>query len=98
MSPLTLNFLSEEVVAAKKAQLSSVASTWVAPTKTGLEHSAAIADSSAVAIGGGREPDGSGVQRFFEAVGCYDKDVEELATINNAPIMKVSLQAHGAGH
>ena len=44
------------------------------PTETGLEHSAAIADSAAVAIGAGGAPGGAEVKRVFKAVGSFDNE------------------------
>lgn len=90
---------SEEVIAAKEAEVSGVTSTWVPPTETGLEHSSAIADSTAVAIGGGGASGGGGVERVFKAVGSFDKDAEAAAaTGEHAPVLKVSsneAQIHG---
>lgn len=74
VSPEILRMLgaSEEVIAAKEAEIS--ATKWVAPTETGLEHSSALADFKDVAIGkdGGGGKDGSTVQRVFNQVGIYD--------------------------
>lgn len=63
------------------------------PTETGLEHSAAIADSAAVAIGGGGAPDGTEVKRVFKAVGSFDNDDAQAAAaapVGDAPVIKVS--------
>ena len=74
VSPEILRMLgaSEEIIAAKEAELSGT--KWVAPTVTGLEHSSALADFQDVAIGndkgGGKE--GSTVKRIFNQVGTYD--------------------------
>lgn len=74
VSPEILRMLgaSEEVIAAKEAEIS--ATKWVAPTETGLEHSSALADFKDVAIGkdGGGGKDGSSVQRVFNQVGIYE--------------------------
>ncbi|CAM9719376.1 unnamed protein product [Pylaiella littoralis] len=82
VSPEILRMLgaSEEVIAAKEAEVAGVTSTWVPPTETGLEHSAAIADSAAVAIGGGKASGGGGVQRVFKSVGAFDGDKNNVAT------------------
>lgn len=71
--------------------MSGVASAWVAPTETGLEHSAAIADSAAVAIGTGGAPNGTEVNRVFKAVGEFDRDVrrDSYAGLGEAPVIKV---------
>lgn len=70
--------------------MSGVTSTWVPPTETGLEHSAAIADSSAVAIGPGGAAAGGGVERVFKAIGSFDKEiVEGGAAAEDGPVMKV---------
>lgn len=61
--------------------MAGVTSTWVPPTETGLEHSAAIADSAAVAIGGGKASGGGGVQRVFKSVGAFDGDKNNVATL-----------------
>ncbi|CAM9903769.1 unnamed protein product [Ectocarpus sp. 6 AP-2014] len=94
VSPEILRMLgaSEEVIAAKEAEVSGVTSTWVPPTETGLEHSSAIADSAAVAIGGGGAPGGGGVERVFKAVGSFDKDAEDAtAAGERAPVLKVKV-------
>lgn len=70
--------------------MAGVTSTWVAPTETGLEHSAAIADSAAVAIGAGGASNGGGVERVFKAVGSFDKEKAEAAALaEESPVMKV---------
>ncbi|CAM9256738.1 unnamed protein product [Hapterophycus canaliculatus] len=97
VSPEILRMLgaSEEVIAAKEAEVSGVTSTWVAPTETGLEHSAAIADSAAVAIGGGAASGGGGVERVFKAVGSFDKDAAVAGAVaEDGPVMKVKV-VHG---
>ncbi|CAB1116179.1 unnamed protein product [Ectocarpus sp. CCAP 1310/34] len=94
VSPEILRMLgaSEEVIAAKEAEVSGVTSTWVPPTETGLEHSSAIADSAAVAIGGGGAPGGGGVERVFKAVGSFDKDAEDAAAAREGPpVLKVKV-------
>lgn len=63
---------SEEVIAAKEAEISGI--EWVAPTVTGLEHSSAIADFNQVALG--RDNAGEGVARVFKGVGGFDKAKE----------------------
>ena len=82
---------SEEVIAAKEAEVAGVTSTWVPPTETGLEHSAAIADSSAVAIGAGGAPDGGAVKRVFKSVGAFENEGtgDAAAPADNPPVMKV---------
>lgn len=74
VSPEILRMLgaSEEVIAAKEAELSDT--KWVAPTETGLEHSSALADFKDVAIGkdGGSGKEGATVQRVFNQVGIYE--------------------------
>lgn len=65
---------SEEEIAAKEAEVAGVTSTWVPPTETGLEHSAAIADSAAVALGAGGPPAGAEVKRVFKAVGSFGNE------------------------
>eukprot|EP00752_Nemacystus_decipiens_P008983 g8020.t1 len=77
VSPEILRMLgaSEEEIAAKEAEVAGVTSTWVPPTETGLEHSAAIADSAAVALGAGEVPAGTEVKRVFKAVGAFDNEV-----------------------
>lgn len=71
----------------------------MAPTETGLEHSAAIADSAAVAIGGGQAAGGGGVERVFKAVGGFDDD-DNKATVAMAegapPVMKVTYDKQSA--
>lgn len=87
---LDIHNLSEEVIAAKEAEVSGVTSTWVPPTETGLEHSAAIADSAAVAIGGGKATGGGGVERVFKSVGAFDEDKPAAATpAEDSPVFKV---------
>jgi len=82
---------SEEVIAAKEAEVSGVTSTWVPPTESGLEHSAAIADSSAVAIGAGGASDSGAVKRVFKSVGAFDNEGTEDAPFpaEHQPVMKV---------
>ncbi len=92
---------SEEVIAAKENEVSDVTSKWVPPTETGLEHSAAIADSSAVAIGPGGASDGGGaVKRVFKSVGAFDKEGtgDATAPAENPPVMKVSQAAEGSSY
>ncbi|CAM9493476.1 unnamed protein product, partial [Scytosiphon promiscuus] len=94
VSPEILRMLgaSEEVIAAKEAEVSGVTSTWVPPTETGLEHSAAIADSAAVAIGAGGATNSGGVERVFKAVGSFDKEKAEAhASPEDGPVMKVKV-------
>eukprot|EP00903_Cladosiphon_okamuranus_P010040 g9520.t1 len=76
VSPEILRMLGarHEEIAAKEAEVSGVTSTWVPPTESGLEHSAAIADSAAVAIGAGGAPAGAEVKRVFKAVGEFDNE------------------------
>lgn len=91
---------SEEEIAAKEAEVSGVTSTWVAPTETGLEHSAAIADSAAVAIGPGGAAKGAGVQRVFKTVGSYGNEgaKDSAADAPEAPpVVKVSRAYRYAG-
>ena len=73
VSPEILRLLgaSDEEIAAKEAEISEI--KWVPPTETGLEHSSAIADSSAVALGEGGAGAGS-VARVYKTVGAYDAD------------------------
>lgn len=61
------------------------------PTETGLEHSAAIADSAAVALGAGGAPNGTEVNRVFKAVGSFDNDAakDSAAAPGDAPVTKV---------
>lgn len=86
---------SEEIIAAKEAEIAGVTSTWVPPTQTGLQHSAAIADSAAVALGAGRAPAGGDVKRVFKAVGGFDNEKSEGSPPGNraegAPVLKVGL-------
>lgn len=83
VSPEIMRMLgaSEEAIAAKEAEISGV--KWVAPTQTGLEHSAAIADCDDVALGGGKSGQSS-VKRVFSEVGKYDTPAQEN-TSSSAP-------------
>ncbi|CAM9883132.1 unnamed protein product, partial [Sphacelaria rigidula] len=66
VSPEILRMLGapEEAIAAKEQEIAAI--KWVAPTETGLEHSAAIADYRDVAVGGGGGP-GAGGQVSFRS-------------------------------
>lgn len=73
VSPEVLRMLgaSEDVIAAKKAEIEHI--KWVAPDVSGLEHSSAIAECDAVALGSpGREKgNDAGPKRIFATVGAY---------------------------
>lgn len=80
VSPEILRMLgaSEEVIAEKEAEIAGV--KWVAPTKTGLEHSSAIAASDEVALGAGRKRGGS-VDRVYATVGGYRASLEDMTAL-----------------
>lgn len=94
VSPEILRMLgaSEEAIAAKEKEISHI--NWVAPTKTGLEHSKAIADFDQVALGAtGAGEDGTDqkqVKRVFVGAGAYDNPSHEC------PPTATSTSASGA--
>lgn len=83
VSPEILRMLgaSEEVIAAKRAEISGIA--WVAPTATGLDHSSAIADFQDVALGAGGRGE-SKVKRTYKTVGAFDEDKQDVDRTDNS--------------